>query len=136
MDTQDRLTVSPAINLLGVYIGLENEKDATTSRCLDRKEVRCTTWQVHNGTGQLVRALCTHIRRLFLSFGGLVCADWISGWGGGGGGGGGGGNKCILADHHSALVTIRFWQTTNFPTHGPSRLELVGAVTAVKNTLC
>ena len=48
------------------------------SRCLDRKEVRCTTWRVHNGTGQLVRALCTHIRRLFLSFGGPVCADRIS----------------------------------------------------------
>ena len=40
----------------------QNEKDAMTSRCLDRKEVRCATWQVHNGTDQLVRALCTHIR--------------------------------------------------------------------------
>ena len=33
---------------------------------------------MHNGTGQLVRALCTHIRRLFLSFGWPVCADRIS----------------------------------------------------------
>ena len=25
-----------------------NEKDAMTSRCLDRKEVRCATWQMHS----------------------------------------------------------------------------------------
>ena len=33
---------------------------------------------MHTGTGQLVRALCTHKRRLFLSFGGPVFADRIS----------------------------------------------------------
>ena len=55
-----------------------NEKDAMTSCCLDRKEAQCATWRVHNGTDQLVRALCTHTRRLFQSFGGPVCADRIS----------------------------------------------------------
>ena len=49
-----------------------------TSRCLDRKEVRHATLRAHTGTGTLVRALCTHIRRLFLSFGGPVCTDRIS----------------------------------------------------------
>ena len=37
MDTQDPPT-DPAISLLGVLIYLDNEKDAMTSRCLDRKE--------------------------------------------------------------------------------------------------
>ena len=32
-----------AISLLVVLIGLDNEKDAVTSRCLDRKAVQCTT---------------------------------------------------------------------------------------------
>ena len=51
MDTQDPHT-DPAISLLGVLIGLDNEKDAMTSRCLDRKEVPCATWRVHStGTG-------------------------------------------------------------------------------------
>ena len=77
MDTQDPPT-NPTISLLGVYICLDNEKDAMTSHCLDRKEIRCATWQVHNGTGQLVRALCTRIGRLFLSFGGPGCANRIS----------------------------------------------------------
>ena len=49
-----------------------------TSRCLDRKEVRHATLRAHTGTGTLVGALCTHIRRLFLSFGGPVCVDRIS----------------------------------------------------------
>ena len=32
-----------------------NEKDATTSHCLDRKEVPCATWRVHStGTGRPV----------------------------------------------------------------------------------
>ena len=53
MDTQDPPT-DPAISLLGVS-GLDNEKDAMTSRCLDRKEVRHATWRVHStGPAQLV----------------------------------------------------------------------------------
>ena len=60
MDTQDPPS-DPAQLTMGL-IGLDNEKDAMTSCCLDRKEVRHATWRVHNGTGQLVRALCTHIR--------------------------------------------------------------------------
>ena len=56
MDTQDPPT-DPTIS------GLNNEKDAMTSSCLDRKEVRGAIWGVYStGTGQLVRALCTHIR--------------------------------------------------------------------------
>ena len=51
-----------------------NEKDAMTSRCLDRKEVRRATWRVHStGTDRPVET-----GRLFLTFGGLVCADRIS----------------------------------------------------------
>ena len=42
---------SPPINLLGVLIGLDNETDAMTSLCLDRKEVQCAPWQMHIGTG-------------------------------------------------------------------------------------
>ena len=37
----------PAISLLGVFIGLDNEKDAMTSHCVDRKEERGDTWQMH-----------------------------------------------------------------------------------------
>ena len=49
------------------------------SACLDRKEVQGAIWGVHStGTGQLVGALCTCIRRLFLLFGGLVCTHQIS----------------------------------------------------------
>ena len=56
-----------------------NKKDAMTPSCLDRKEVRGAIWGVYiTGTGQLVRALCTHIRGLFLSFGGPVCADRLA----------------------------------------------------------
>ena len=48
MDTQDPPT-DPAISLLGayIYICLDNEKDAMTSCCLDRKEVRGVIWRVH-----------------------------------------------------------------------------------------
>ena len=44
-----------------------NEKDAMTSRCLDRKEVLHATWRVHS-----VRA------GRFLMFGSPVCADRLS----------------------------------------------------------
>ena len=47
MDTQDPPT-DPAISLLGVKRVLDNEKDAMTSGCLDRKEVRGTIWGVHS----------------------------------------------------------------------------------------
>ena len=77
MDTQDP-PIRPRYQLTRGLIGLDNEKDAMTSRCLDRKEVRHATLRAHTGTGTLVGALCTHIRRLFLSFGGPVCADRIS----------------------------------------------------------
>ena len=51
-----------------------NKKDAMTSRCLDREEVRYATWQVHSGTGLLVGSQRTHIKPLFLSSGRPVCA--------------------------------------------------------------
>ena len=47
MDTQDPPT-DPAFQLTRGLIGLDNEKDAMTSRCLDWKEVRHATWQVHS----------------------------------------------------------------------------------------
>ena len=47
MDTQDPPT-DPAFQLTRGLIGLDNEKDAMTSRCLDRKEVRHATWRVHS----------------------------------------------------------------------------------------
>ena len=31
------------LELKAVFLGLDNEKDAMTSQCLDRKEVRCAT---------------------------------------------------------------------------------------------
>ena len=77
MDTQDPPN-RPHYQLTRGLIGLDNKKDAMTSRCLDRKEVRHATWRTHTGTGPLVGALSAHIRRLFLSFGGPVCADRIS----------------------------------------------------------
>ena len=56
-----------------------NEKDVMTSSCLDRKEVPRSICGVHStGTGQLVGALCSHMRWLFLLFGGPVCDDQIS----------------------------------------------------------
>ena len=46
-----------------------------TSRCLDRKEVRHAIWRVHStGPAQPVDKK----GRLFLTFGGPVCADRIS----------------------------------------------------------
>ena len=52
----------------------QTKKDAMTSGCLDRKEVRCATWRVQcedqpagGNTG-----------RLFLTFGGPVYADRFS----------------------------------------------------------
>ena len=68
----------PRYQLTGGLIGLDNEKDAMMSRCLDSNEVRGAIWQVHSRTGQSVGALCAHIRRLFLLFGGPVCANRIS----------------------------------------------------------
>ena len=50
-----------------------NEKDAMTSLCLDRKEVRHAIWRVHS-TGPA----CGDTGRLFLMFGGPVRADRIS----------------------------------------------------------
>ena len=47
MDTQDPPN-QPHYQLTRGLKGVDNEKDAMTSRCLDRKEVRCATWQVHS----------------------------------------------------------------------------------------
>ena len=55
--------------------GLDNEKDAMTSGCLDRKEVRDAIWGVHSTTD---RPASGNTGRLFLAFGGPVCADRIS----------------------------------------------------------
>ena len=46
-----------------------------TSGCLDRKEVRGAIWGVHSTTD---RPAGGNTGRLFLVFGGPVCADWIS----------------------------------------------------------
>ena len=46
-----------------------------TSGCLDRKEVRHAIWGVHSTTD---RPASGNTRRLFLTFGGPVCADRIS----------------------------------------------------------
>ena len=37
----------PRYQLTRGLIGLDNEKDAMTSLCLDRNEVRHATWRVH-----------------------------------------------------------------------------------------
>ena len=55
----------PRYQLTRGLIGLYNKKDAMTSLCLDRK------YDVPPGE-------CTVLGRLFLLFGGPVCADWIS----------------------------------------------------------
>ena len=53
MDT--RPSHRPRYQLTRGLIGLDNEKDAMTSLCLDKKEVRGATLQVHStGTGQPV----------------------------------------------------------------------------------
>ena len=62
MDTQDPPT-DPAISLLGVLLGLDNEKDAMTSGSLDRKEVRGAIWGVHSTTD---RPASGNTGRLFL----------------------------------------------------------------------
>ena len=46
-----------------------------TSGCLDRKEVRGAIWGVHSTTD---RPAGGNTGRLFLTFGGPVCADWFS----------------------------------------------------------
>ena len=74
MDTQD-LSHRPRCQLTRGLIGLDNEKDAMTSGCLDRKEVRGTIWGVHSTTD---RPAGGNTGRLFLAFGGPVCADRIS----------------------------------------------------------
>ena len=51
-----------------------NEKDAMTSACLDRKEVRHATWRVQCED----RPAGGNTGRLFLMFGGPVCADRFS----------------------------------------------------------
>ena len=54
MDTQDP-PIRPRYQLTRGLIGLDNEKDAMTSLCLDRKEVRCATLRVHStGTSRPV----------------------------------------------------------------------------------
>ena len=53
MDIQDPPN-QPRYQLTRGLIGLDNEKDAMTSRCLDRKEVWCATWRVHSGACLLV----------------------------------------------------------------------------------
>ena len=52
-----------------------NEKDAMTSGCLDRKEVRGAIWGVHS---TMDRPAGGNTGRLFLAFGGPVCADRFS----------------------------------------------------------
>ena len=54
MDTQDPPS-RPCYQLTRGLRGLDNKKDALTSACLDRKEVRGAVWGVHSTrTGQLV----------------------------------------------------------------------------------
>ena len=51
MDTQDPSN-QPHYRLTRGLRGLDNEKDAMTSACLDRKEVRGAIWGMHTtGTG-------------------------------------------------------------------------------------
>ena len=57
MDTQDPPN-RPRYQLTRGLRGLDNEKDAMTSGCLDRKEVRCAIWGMHStGTSQPVETL-------------------------------------------------------------------------------
>ena len=79
MDTQDPPT-DPAISLLRGLIGLDNEKDAMTSGCLDRKEVRGAIWGVHStGTGQPVETQDVFFWRLAGRSAptGLAIVHWI-----------------------------------------------------------
>ena len=74
MDTQD-LPTDPAIKLTRGLRGLDNVKDAITPGCLDRKKVRGAIWGVHSTTD---RPAGGNTGRLFLTFGGPVCADRFS----------------------------------------------------------
>ena len=83
MDTKDPPTLSngharpshrPRYQFTRGLIGLDNEKDAMTSACLDRKEVQHATWRVQCED----RPAGGNTGRLFLTFGGPVCADWFS----------------------------------------------------------
>ena len=74
MDTQDPPN-RPCYQLTRGLTGLDNEKDAMTSGCLDRKEVRGAIWGVHSTTD---RPAGGNTGRLFLTFGGPVCADRFS----------------------------------------------------------
>ena len=74
MDTQDPPT-DPPYQLIRGLRGLDNEEDAMTSGCLDRKEVRGAIWGVHSITD---RPAGGNIGRLFLAYGGPVCADRFS----------------------------------------------------------
>ena len=56
MDTQDPPN-QPRYKLSKGLRDLDNEKDAMTSDCLDRKEVRGAIWGMHTtGTSRLVAA--------------------------------------------------------------------------------
>ena len=73
MDTQD----SPnqcRYQLTKGLIGLDNEKDAMTPCCLNRKDVQCATWRVHSTRP----ARPVETQDGFLLFGGPACADQIS----------------------------------------------------------
>ena len=73
MDTQGP-PIQPCSQLTRGLIDLDIEKDAMTSGCLDRKEVRCATWRVQCED----RPAGGNTGRLFLTFGGPVCADRFS----------------------------------------------------------
>ena len=79
----DRQTDVGHINLIGGLVTRNppkkdvlcfHEKDAMTSGCLDRKEVRCATWRVQCED----RPAGGNTGRHFLTFGGPVCADRFS----------------------------------------------------------
>ena len=57
----------PRYQLTRGFIGLDNEKDAMTSRCLDSKEVRGAIWRVHSGHHLAGRSAPT----------GLAIVHWI-----------------------------------------------------------
>ena len=54
---------------------LDNEKDAMTSRCLDRRKYDTPSGECTSATDRLAGG---NTGRLFLTFGGPVCADRIS----------------------------------------------------------
>ena len=75
MDTQDPPN-QPRYQLTRGLMSLDNEKDALTSHCLDRKEVRHAIWRVHYYLKDWPAGENTGC--LFLTFSGPVCADRIS----------------------------------------------------------